>query len=314
MATGTDLTTHQLEYFVAVAEERQFTRAAERLHVAQPSISSQIRRLEQILGTPLFYRGPGPLRLTDTGKELLPLARRVLKDLGEVVHGVSEVEGLRRGHVAIGATPSLGAALLPAVLARFHRRYPGVSLAVTERASQDLVEGLESGILDLALGIMPFCQPMFERVLLAIEELVVVTAVDHQLGARRRIAISDLRDVPMIMFHEGYELRSTTLAAFDQAGFAPSVALEGVEMSSVLSMVAADLGAAIVPSIVAAREAGVHVLRLHSPRLEREIALLRRQDHAQSRAAAALSAEITTFLTQSGWPGQVPLGLKLLLD
>lgn len=314
MATNTNLTTHQLEYFVAVAEERQFTRAAEHLHIAQPSISSQVRRLEQILGTPLFYRGPGPLRLTDVGKELLPLAQRVLSDLAEVIHGATEVESLSRGHVSIGATPSLGTALLPAVLARFHRAHPGVALAVSERASQDLMEGLESGILDVALGIMPLQQATFQRVLLAVEELVVVTAADHELGRRRRITIADLHDIPMIMFREGYELRSATMAAFDQAGFAPSVALEGAEMGSVLSMVAAGLGAAIVPSIVAATKAGLHVLRLHSPRLEREIALLRRQDHVQSRAAEALSAEITTFLTQSGWPGQVPLGLKLVLD
>jgi DNA-binding transcriptional LysR family regulator len=314
MTSDTDVTTHQLECFVAVAEQQHFTHAAEHLHVAQPSISSQVRRLEEILGTALFYRGPGPVSLTDAGKELLPLARRVLSDLAEFMHAASEVEGLRRGHVAIGATPSLGATLLPAVLTRFHLEHPGVSLAVTERASQDLMEGLESGVLDLALGVMPSRQPTFERVLLAIEELVVVTAVDHELGGRRRITISDLRDVPMIMFHEGYELRSTTRAAFDQAGFAPSVALEGVEMGSVLSMVAAGLGAAIVPSIVAAGRADLHVLRLHSPRLEREIALMRRQNHVQSRAAVALSAQITTLLTQSGWPGQVPLGLKLVLD
>jgi DNA-binding transcriptional LysR family regulator len=175
------------------------------------------------------------------------------------------------------------------------------------------MEGLEASTLDLALGIMPLRQPMFERVLLAVEELVVVTAVDHELGRRRRIEISDLRDVPMVMLREGYDLRSTTLAAFDQAGFAPSVALEGVEMDGVLSMVAAGIGAAIVPSIVAVGVAGLHVMRLHSPRLEREIALLRRQDHAPSRAAAALWAEITSFLTQSGWPGRVPLGLRLVL-
>jgi len=308
-----DPSIHQLEYFVAVAEEQQFTRAAERLGVAQPSISSQVRRLERMLGTPLFHRGRGPVALTDAGKELLPLARRVLSDFAEVIQGVTEVEGLRRGHVAIGATPSLGTTLLPAVLDRFHHRYPGVSLTVSERASRYLVEGLESDTLDLALAIMPLHHPMFERVVLAIEELVLVIAVDHVLGGRDIISIADLRDVPMIMFREGYDLRPTTLAAFDRAGFAPSIVLEGVEMSSVLSMVAAGIGAAIVPSIVATGGAGFRVLRLHSPRLEREIGLVRREDHAPSRAAAALSAEITAFLAQSGWPGQVPPGLRLVL-
>ena len=192
----------------------------------------------------------------------------MLSDLTEVKHGITDVEGLRRGHVAIGATPSLSATLLPTVLARFHRRHPGVSLAVTERASEHLVEGLESGILDLALAVMSSRLAMLEQVVLAVEELVVVTAADHVLAGRRRITIADLRDVPMIMFTEGYDVRSTTLAAFDRAGIAPSVALEGVEMSSVLSMVAAGLGAAIVPSIVATADVGLNVLRLESPRLE----------------------------------------------
>jgi DNA-binding transcriptional LysR family regulator len=305
-----DPSIRQLQYFVAIADERQFTRAAERLHVAQPSVSSQVRRLEQMLGTPLFHRGRGPVTLTDAGRELLPLARHVLSDLAEVIHGVTEVEGLRRGHVAIGVPPSLATAFLPAVLARFHLLYPGVSLEVMERDSQYLVEALESGMLDLALAGTPLFHPMLERVLLAVEELVVVTAVDHVLGDRQDVAIADLRDVPMIMFREG-NTRSTTLAAFDRAGFAPTVAVGGCEMDSVLSMVAAGLGAAIVPSIVATGVAGLHVLRLHSPRLEREIGLLKRRDHTPSRAAAALSAEITALLTESGWPGQVQLDARL---
>jgi len=294
----------QLEYFVTIAEERHFTRAAERLHVAQPSVSSQLRRLEQMFGTPLFHRDRGPVTLTDAGEALLPLARRVLADLAEVIHGAAEIEGLSRGHVAIGATPSLAAVFLPIVLSRFHRQYPGVSLSVTERDSLYLVEGLESGTLDLALAIMPLAHPLIRRVVLAVEELVVVTAVDGVLSKRRQVALSDLRNVPMIMFREGYDLRSTTLAAFNEVGFAPSIVVEGGEMNSVLSMVAAGLGVAIVPEIVATGVARLHVVRLHSPRLEREIGLVRRQDHAPSRAAAALSAEISAFVGQRGWQSQ----------
>src|ERR1700680_3904495 len=94
----------QLEYFVAVAEEGQFTRAAVRLHVAQPSVSAQVRRLEQAVGTALFHREPGRVSTTDAGEALLPLARRVLSDLSEVMHGVVEVERLGRGQVGVGAT------------------------------------------------------------------------------------------------------------------------------------------------------------------------------------------------------------------
>lgn len=303
---------HQLEYFVAVAEEHQFTRAAERLHVAQPSVSAQIRQLERSLGTQLFHRDPGAVSLTDAGEALLPLVRRVLADIAEVVHGVSELDALRRGHVGIGATPSLSTTLLPSLLGRFHDRYPGVSLTVSEQGSRHLVEGVEAGQLDLALTILPLHRPNLERQVLAIEELVVVTASEHLIASRRdRITIADLRDVPMVMFRDGYDLRSATLAAFAEVGFDPVVAVEGGEMGSVLSLVAEGLGAAIVPSIVVSDDRKLRVLRLQSPGLHREIALVRRRDRAPSRAANVLANEINHLLGEDGWPGRMPPGLQL---
>jgi DNA-binding transcriptional LysR family regulator len=303
---------HQLEYFVAVAEDEQFTRAARRMHVAQPSVSAQIRQLERTLGMELFHRGTGPIAMTDAGRALLPLARRVLADLADVENGMAELDGLRRGHVAIGATPSISAALLPTILGQFHTRYPEVALTVTEQGSQYLVDSLESGALDLALAILPLHRHNLESVRLVAEELVVVISNTYPMRARRSIAIADLENVPMVMFREGYDLRTTTINACAAAGFEPNVAVEGGEMSGVLALVAEGLGVAIVPSIVATDP---HLIRLslHTPKLYREIGLVRREDRAPSRAAEALSAEITTLLSQSGWPGEVPSGLKLLL-
>jgi DNA-binding transcriptional LysR family regulator len=288
---------HQLEYFVAVAEEGQFTRAAERLHVAQPSISAQIRRLEKTLGAPLFHRGPGPVTLTDAGQALLPLA--------EVVQGVADLESLQRGRVAIGATPSLSAALLPHVLGPFHERFGGVELRVTEAGSPLLVAGIESGELDLALAILPLPAPTLDCVSLAVEELVVVTSGSHPLAARSRIAIKDLREVPLVFFREGYDLRASALQACQAAGFAPIISVEGGEMGGVLALVAAGLGAAIVPSIVAS-DPRLHVLEIRPHPLTREIGLVRRADRRPSRAAAALHAEVLNVLATRGWPSPVP--------
>jgi DNA-binding transcriptional LysR family regulator len=302
---------HQLEYFVAVAEDRHFTRAAERLHVAQPSVSAQIRQLERTLGSPLFHRGSGGVTLTDAGELLLPLARRALADVSELVDGISELDSLRRGRVAIGATPSLSTTLLPAALGRFHRRHPGVSLAVTEQGSQRLVDDLASGALDVALAILPLDQPLLISVTLAVEELVVVTSTDHPLASRRRVDIADLHEVPLVMFRDGYDLKTVTLRAFREAGLEPMVALEGGEMEGVLALVGEGLGAAIVPSIVAFAHPNLHRLRMRSSSLRREIGLVRRRDREPSRATAALSSEITTLLTVDGWPGSPPPGLRV---
>lgn len=303
---------HQLQYFVAVCEEGQFTRAAARLRVAQPSVSAQIRQLERSLGTSLFHRGATQVSITDAGQQLLPLARRVLVDLDELVHEMAMLEGLQRGHVAIGATPSLSGWLLPPILGRFHKQFPGVSLRVIEQGSRHLVAGLESGELDLALAILPLHQPELESKLLAIEELVLVTATSHDLAGRSRVTIDDLRNVPLVMFREGYDLRSTTLEAFNASGLEPTVAVEGGEMGSVLALVAEGVGAAIVPSIVA-NDRRLRAIPIRSPRLHREIGLVRRSDRVPSRASGALSMMITELVSRDGWLGPVPNGLKLVL-
>lgn len=296
------VTIQQLRCFVAVALTQQFTVAAETLHLAQPSLSQQIHHLEKILDTALFQRSYRPVRLTDAGVELLPLARRVLSDLDEVFQRVNDVGELRRGHVTIGATPSLGATLMPEALARFQRRYPGISVTFVERHSNELLDELESAALDLALVILPIPRPTLDSVVVARETLVLVVAIDHPLAARDHVTIQDLDGVPMIMFREGYDVKNATTDAFAHAGASLNVALDGVEMGSVLAFVAAGLGAAIVPSIVANSNQDVKVLHVGPPSLERTISLVRPLRRSSSRAVSALSTEITDYLRERRWP------------
>ena len=142
---------HQLRYFVAVAEERHFTKAARGLRVAQPSVSRAIRVLEEELGTPLFHRMTGNVALTPAGETLLPWARRVLADIDGATGEVRELADLRRGRLAVGATPSLTITLLPPALAKFHVAFPGIELVLHEAGSRDLVAELEQGALDVAV-------------------------------------------------------------------------------------------------------------------------------------------------------------------
>ena len=225
----------QLLDFLAVAEEGQFTRAAERLQVAQPSVSAQIRRLEASLRTPLFHRGPGPVTLTDAGTALLPIARRVVADLASINDELSGLDELLRGRAAVGATPSLSATLLPSILGRFHRLYPGVVIRVSEQGSPQLLEELLEGTLDLVLAIAPIATKGLASVPLAEEELVVVTPPDHPLAGRSSVTVPELGAHPLVMFRPGYDLRTSTIDAFSAHGLEPVVAVEGGEMGSVLA-------------------------------------------------------------------------------
>ena len=305
---------HQLRYFVAVAEDLHFTRAAGRLGVAQPSVSSQIRKLETELGEALFDRGSAGVGLTQAGEVLLPLARRVLADVEEVAVQVQEVGQLGRGRLALGATPSLCTGLLPDVLARYHAAHPGVRVGLFEEGSLALVGRLESGEVELALVILPLHQAWLRTTPVASEELVLVVAPGQPRPAGNRdvVAVEELRDVPLVMFREGYDLRSATLAACRAAGFEPELATEGGEMDGVLAMVASGMGAAVVPSIVAASRPDLRTLRFDPPRLRRTIGLARRADRSVSRAAAAFEAELSARLAGPGWPGVSPPGMELL--
>ncbi len=301
MFSPRDLTVQQLRCFVTVADEGQFTAAADELQMAQPSISAQIARLETVLGVSLFVRGRRPISLTEAGRELLPIARRALTTVEDVFHAVDELDGLRRGHVTIGATPSIGATLVPRALASFRAAHPEVSLALVERDTDTLASDLVAGRLDLALVVGPFVRTHADVTTLATERLALLMREDHPLAHRAEVRIGDLRDVPLIMFHEGYELRTATLQAFADAGFEPLVAMDGAEVATVHAFVAAGLGAAIVPSILATMDDSLTLVHLAEPVIERTICLVRDSRHPLTRAARVLREVIEAEIT-TAWP------------
>ncbi|MFJ5547896.1 LysR family transcriptional regulator [Streptomyces sp. NPDC093225] len=282
----------QLVYFVAVAETRHFTRAAERVHVAQPSLSQQIKALERELGAELFSRARGNVALTEAGEALLPLARRILADADTARLEVQELVQLRRGRIRLGATPSLCTGLLPDVLRAFHDAHPGIRLLIEESGSHDLVRELARGALDLALIALPLppAAPALTTVELLTEDLVVVTASESDPpGGGGPLAVADLRDEPMVMFRHGYDLRELTVAACRAAGFEPAFTVEGGEMDAVLGFVRAGLGLAVVPAMVADRAGpGLRTTPLAGSPLRRTIALAHRTDVAPPRAAREL--------------------------
>ncbi|GAA1254189.1 LysR substrate-binding domain-containing protein [Kitasatospora nipponensis] len=302
----------QLRYFAAVAETRHFTRAADRERVAQPSLSQQIRSLERELGAELFHRTRGNIALTDAGEALLPLARRILADAESARHAVQETVQLRRGRVRLGAPPSLCTSLVPDVLRAYRRRHPGVELLVREDGSRDLVRVLAAGELDLALIITPQSgeapAPGLAVTELLHEDLVLVSARPTRRG---RAEVADLRERPLVMFREGYDVREATLAACRAAGFEPRFAVEGGEMDAVLGFVRAGLGPAVLPGMVAARS-GLAVTPFADPALGRTIAVAHGAELPLSRAAAALREVLLEELRDAERTGSLPPGTRLL--
>jgi DNA-binding transcriptional LysR family regulator len=292
----------QLAYFVAVADTRHFTRAADQAGVAQPSLSQQVRALERELGAPLLHRARGNVSLTDAGEALLPVARRMLADADSARRHIREVLNLARGRVRLGATPSLCTGLLPLVLAGFRREHPDIELILHESGSRDLQRALTEGALDFALVVDARLgdDTQLATVPLFTEELVVISApaAPSPVGRRKQITVAELRDRPLVMFRPGYDLRETTEAACREEGFSPTFAVEGGEMDAVLEFVRAGLGLAVVPRTVAGDR--FRVTSFARPGLSRTILLARRRDIELPHAARALVDVLGAFVPAAG--------------
>lgn len=299
----------QLRGFVEVARLGHFTRAAEHLHLAQPSLSRQISSLETDLGAELFHRARGHIALTAAGEALLPLARRMLADADAVRREMAELAGLRRGRVRLGATPTLCISLVAEAVSAFHSAHPGVELHVTESGSRALSDELAGGALDLALITAsdgpPVAGASLTRTPLLTEELVVISsAAAPPVASGSAIGLDDLARLPQILFHESYDLRATTASAFRAAGLTPSVVLEGAEMDAVLRFVERGLGVAVVPAMVLLDRPGLRSVRLARPRLTRTVSLAHRSDVTPTRAAAAMQRVIVA--TADAFADRVP--------
>ncbi|PPG53324.1 LysR family transcriptional regulator [Rathayibacter sp. AY2B3] len=302
----------QLTGFVEVARLGSFTRAADELHLAQPSLSRRIAALEQDLGSELFHRARSGSTLTPAGELLLPLARRMLADAGSVRRELAELAGLERGRVRFGATPTLCISLVAEVLHAFHSAHPAVELHLAEDGSRSLFDRLARGELDLALVTTSTAAApgAFTVTPLLVEELVVVSsAAEPPLAATGALDLAAVARLPQIVFNSSYDLRRTTDAAFAAAGLEPDVVLEGAEMDAVLRFAERGLGVAVVPAMVLQGRPGLRSIRIEEPTLEkptltRTISLARPADLAPTAAARVMQGTVAAtaraFAAQAG--------------
>lgn len=297
----------QLGSFVEVARLGNFTRAAETLHLTQPSLSRQIATLEADLGAELFHRARTGSSLTTAGESLLPLARRMLADADSARRELAELAGLQRGTVRLGATPTLCISLVAEVLNVFHAAHPNIKLHLSEQGSRQLLDELEAGELDIALittSDTASAQRLAVKSLLTEELVVVSSAAEAPLTPRDAIRLDAVAALPQIAFANSYDLRSTTDAAFQAASLTPNVVLEGVQMDAVLRFVELGLGVAIVPAMVLIDRPQLRSVRLEQPSLTRTISVARPAYVTLSTAAVALERTIahtaTTFAVRAG--------------
>jgi LysR family transcriptional regulator, transcription activator of glutamate synthase operon len=283
----------QLRYLVALADERHFTRAAAREHIAQPALSQQIRRLEDELGMTLVERTTRQVKVTDAGEVLVARARRILGELDAANAELLALKGMETGRVRVGTMHTMGPVDVSLVLAIFHERHRGIELTVREESSEELAEMVRDDELDLAF------LSVTERVeshglgfhQLVFEELVVLLEPSHRLARRSRLRIAELEGEEFISFREGARLRELLFVAAREAGFEPNVKLESNESQRIRRLVSRGMGVAILPrSDAVAPGAEVAVVELTDPPLARDITLAWRQGRRHPPAVAEFLA------------------------
>lgn len=283
----------QLQYFAAVAQEGSFTRAAARLHVAQPGVSAQVRKLEAELGEELLDRSGGRVRPTAAGAAVLPHARAALAAVGAVRDTIDDLRGLVRGRVAVGMVSSYPSAVLPDLLAGFSGLHPDVEITLTEDNSDRLVLALQHGELDLALigSARAESPPGLATQTLTDEALVAAVSLAHPLAARDTLAVAALAAHPLMSLPRGTGIRTALDDACAAAGVAPRIAFEASDPVPLALLAARGLGVALLPASLAAAYPGeLHAIALRSPRPRARIELAWRAEGPVSPAARALTA------------------------
>ncbi|GIG30359.1 LysR family transcriptional regulator [Cellulomonas marina] len=281
----------QLGYFVAVAEERHFTRAAARLQVVQSAVSAGVRALERELGAALVDRATSPVSLTEAGAALLPHARAALDAADEARDAVHEVRGGLRGTLRVGTLTSVALVDLPAALGAFHRRHPGVELRLTAAAagSRGLVEALAERRLDLALVSIPGPTPPGLRLLpLAAAPLELVVREDHPLAGRSAVTLADLDGADVVDFPPGYGNRAVTDRAFDAAGLRRHVVVEISDLRTGAAFIREGLGVGLLPAFVLDDPRGLRRVPVTGADLVWPLQLAVPADRPVGRAARAL--------------------------
>ena len=240
-----------LRYFLAVSQTENFTRAAERLQISQPSVSEQITQLEGALGTPLFRRVGKRVFLTEAGAAFRKSAEVVLRKLDDACASVSNVAELLKGHVELGVIPALHLAWIPAVLGSVARKYPGVTVGVQELASSHVETEIEAGRLDMGFGLMTHNSPniRYER-LVSQPFCLIAPAKAGKFAGCKAVSVSEIDRERLVMLPDSFDMRRAAEAVLLHARVHPQIMFEIDSIDSVLSTVAQTGVPTLLPELV----------------------------------------------------------------
>ncbi|MCR2802956.1 LysR family transcriptional regulator [Paenibacillus soyae] len=241
----------QLHYVIQIAAEKNFSRAADKLHIAQPSLSQQLSKLEQELGVLLFRRTTNSVELTQAGQVFVDKSQSILDAVEQLKQEMDDMAQMRRGRLVVGTLPITGSHILPLVLPAFGAQYPQIEVVLVEESTAKLEQLTASGGTDLSLLTLPLidgtlsCEPYME------EQICLAVPPQHPLASRQdAVRIEELKAEPFIKLKRGQGFRQITVELCEQAGFSPQIVFESSNIETVQSLVAGGMGIAFVPQML----------------------------------------------------------------
>ncbi len=283
-----NLSARDIQAFLALAEVKNFTRAAARCHLSQPAFSALIKALEASVGLQLFDRSTRHVLLTPEGERFLLSAQRIATELEDCAKAMRDTAQLARGHVAVALLPSLAAGWLPPVLAQFMARHPGVDLALLDVLSEPCIAAVAHGEADFALAAIRADTPDLQAEPFCSDDFHLVCREDHALAAQDRLEVADLLPWPFVHLARHSSVRQYLDAAFFPQSMHTLVEVE--QLATVMGLVHAGLGISVVPalSLFHFDKPGLITRPLSLPGMERQIYLVRRRERSLSLPAQAL--------------------------
>ncbi|REE88603.1 DNA-binding transcriptional LysR family regulator [Paenibacillus taihuensis] len=281
----------QLQYVIQIAKEKNFSRAAEKLHIAQPSLSQQLSKLEKEIGVLLFRRTTNSVELTHAGSVFVEKAQNILDNIEQLKQELDDLAHMRRGKLVVGSLSITGSHVLPIVLPIFGEQYPEIEIVLVEDTPSKLEQLTASGQTDLSLLALPLFEPSLEWVPIIEEEIVLAVPPDHHLAKLSEpIRIESLRNEPFIVLKKGQGFRQNVLEICENAGFEPRIVFESTNIETVQSLVAAGMGITFIPKMITRTSANSLTpvyLPLAPPTPIRTLVIASRKGRYLSRAAEA---------------------------
>lgn len=278
---GRMMTLRELQYLVALATHRNFRRAADACLVSQPTLSTQISKLEDELGVQLLERGPRKVMLTPAGEDAVERAQRILREVEEMKDAARHAGTVETGTLRLGIFPTLGPYLLPYIVPLLRDRYPQLKLLLFEEKSETLLSRLDKGSLDAAFLALPIKDDHLNSELLFKEPFLMAVPADHALASKDKVSLDDLRAHTLMLLEEGHCLRNQALEVCQLSGAQETSEFRATSLETLRQMVIAGMGATLLPALSISADGAVpdnmRLLRFTDPQPSRDIGLVWRR-------------------------------------